>query len=102
MMSSSEYIASFSPHLFWDIDKKQFNMTNCPSQIIQRVLEYGNLNDWALTLSCYGLEKIVSEVKQLRSLDPKALSFICCISDTKKEDYRCYHFQQSNPALWEY
>lgn len=101
-MSPSEYIANFSPNLFWDIDKKQLDLTTCPSQIIQRVLEYGNLNDWALTLSCYGLEKIVAEVKLLRSLDPKALSFICCISDTKKEDYRCYHFQQSNPAHWRY
>lgn len=77
-------------------------MDTCPRQIIQRVLEYGNLNDWHIILSYYGLDKIVTEVKQLRSLDPKILSFVCCISDTQKEDYRCYQYQQSNHVHWMY
>ena len=38
--------------------------------------------------------------KRLRTLDPMALSFICMLSDTNKEDYRCYQFRQSNPTLW--
>lgn len=97
-MSADKYISSFSPNLFWDIDKRQLDMDTCPRQIIQRVLEYGNLNDWHIILSYYGLDKIVAEVKQLRYLDPKILSFLCCISDTQKEDYRCYQYQQSNHA----
>lgn len=101
-MSANKYISSFSPNLFWDIDKEQLDMDTCPRQIIQRVLEYGNLNDWHIILSYYGLDKIVTEVKQLRSLDPKILSFLCCISDTQKEDYRCYQYQQSNRVHWMY
>ena len=38
--------------------------------------------------------------KQARSLDPVALSFICCISHTRKEEYRCYRTAQSNPTPW--
>ena len=101
-MSANECINAFSSHLFWDIDKRLLDLNTCPGQIIQRVLEYGTLDDWKLILHYYGLEKIVKESQQLRSLEPRALSFICSLSDTKKEDYRCYHMQQSNHAHWRY
>ena len=76
------------------------DMDTCPSQIIQRVLEYGTLNDWRLIYRYYGLEKIVSACQSMRTLDPVALAFICGISNTPKEDYRCYRIRQSNPTLW--
>lgn len=99
-MVQRDYIAKLSSHLFWDMDKEQVDMDTCPSQIIQRVLEYGTLDDWKLILSYYGQDKIVSVCRSLRTLDAKALSFICCISDTDKTQYRCYHTTQSNPTLW--
>lgn len=101
-MNSKEYIKKFSPHLFWDMDSDLLDMETCPRQIIQRVLEYGSWGDWKLVRLYYGLDRIVEEVKLIRSLDPKVLSYICCISDTRKEDYRCYHFQQLNPTSWIY
>lgn len=101
-MSANECINSFSSHLFWDIDKKMLDLDTCPGQIIQRVLEYGTFNDWKLILRYYGLDKIVEVSQQLRNLDPKALSFICCISGTLKENYRCYRLQQLNRAHWQY
>lgn len=100
VMQQKEYILKLSSHLFWDIDKDKVDMDTCPAQIIQRVLEYGNLNDWYLIRSYYGLDKILRVCRSLRTLDAKALSFICCITNTKKQDYRCYHIRQSNPTLW--
>ena len=70
------------------------------ASLIQRVLEYGQLSDWTLTRNYYGLDRIVSDCKKLRTLNPKALSFICAISNTNKQDYRCYNFAQSFPTLW--
>ena len=81
----------------------QADMDKAPAQIIQRVLESGEKNDWRLILDYYGyygLDRIVEVCKQLRTLDPVCLLYICCISDTRKEDYRCYHTRQSNPTLW--
>ena len=101
-MTQQDYLSALSPHLFWDINKNRADMDSCPSQIIQRVLEYGTLDDWKLILSYYGLDKIVSECRKLRTLDAKALSFICCISNTDKTQYRCYHTTQSNPARWNF
>ena len=86
--------------LFWDIDMEQVNMDTCPAQIIQRVLEYGIWEDWQIIRNYYGLNKIVEVCRNLRSLDPVALSFICTISDTDKTEYRCYRTKQSAHTLW--
>ena len=99
-MSSNECISKLSKVLFWDIDIEQADMDKYPAHFIQRVLEYGNMDDWRLIRSYYGLPKIVNECKQLRTLDPVCLAYICAISHTKPEEYRCYHFRQSNPTLW--
>ncbi|MCQ2127914.1 MAG: hypothetical protein MJZ08_00575 [Bacteroidaceae bacterium] len=93
-------INEFSPNLFWDVDESQFDMDKYASHVIQRVLEYGQLCDWRIIMSYYGLDKIVEHCRRLRTLDPRALSFICCLSHTKKETYRCYNFAQSFPTLW--
>lgn len=99
-MSNREFIQSFSNNLFWDTDPSTISMETSSRYIIQRVLEYGQMNDWRLINQYYGLQKIVEECKQMRTLDPVCLSFICTISHTKEEDYRCYHFRQSFPKLW--
>lgn len=99
-MSETECITKLSPVLFWDIDREQADMETCPTQIIQRVLEYGTLEDWRIIRNYYGLERIVTCCKNMRTLDPIALAFICCISHTSKEEYRCYRIKRSNPTLW--
>lgn len=99
-MTSKECIGKLSKVLFWDIDIQQADMDKYPAHFIQRVLEYGNMDDWRLLRSYYGMDKIVQVCKGLRTLDPICLSYICTISHTNIEDYRCYHFRQSFPTLW--
>lgn len=91
---------NLSTYLFWDIDQSHYDMDEYPSWTIQRVLEYGQMSDWNYILSYYGLNNIVETCKTMRSLDPRALSFIYLISNTKKEEYRCYTTKLSNPTLW--
>ena len=97
-MSSVSYISQLSPVLFWDIDREHMDVEQHSAGLIQRVLEYGTLQDWRLTRDYYGMDRIVADCKRLRTLDPMALSFVCAMSDTRKENYRCYQFRQSNPA----
>ena len=85
-MSSKECIASLSAHLFWNTDRNEFYMDVCPAYIIQRVLEYDSLKDWQLIYSYYGLDKIVTTCQSLRTLGPKALSFVCGIFKTSKNN----------------
>lgn len=99
-MSQKEVLTKMSDVLFWDIDKSQADFERYPAFFIQRVLEYGNWQDWTLLKAYYGLNRIVDVCKQLRTLDPVCLAFINTISDTQKEDFRCYHTTQSSPTLW--
>lgn len=90
-----------SAHLLWDVDKEKFDIDAYPAWTIQRVLEYGDTPDWHFILSHFGIDRIAELCKTLRTLDPRALSFICLMSNTKKEDYRCYNTRQSMPTLWD-
>lgn len=99
-MSGKECIQRFSPNLFWDANPSELKMDESRGYIIQRVLEYGQMNDWLLINSYYGLDQIVEECKKMRTLNPVCLAFICTISHTKEEEYRCYHFRQSCPTPW--
>ena len=101
-MSEQEYISAFSDYLFWDIDKAALRLEDNAPYVVQRVLELGQLPDWDLLQSYYGLERIVSICKQLRSLDPKALSFISTITSTPREAFRCYSEKQSAQRHWIY
>ena len=58
-MSNKEYINSFSPNLFWDANLSELKMDESRGYIIQRVLEYGQMNDWLLINRYYGLDQIV-------------------------------------------
>lgn len=93
-MEQNEVIMSLSEHLFWDIDKSKLDINVSSAYIIQRVLEYGEWSDWCVIYKYYGIKKISSDCMKMRTLDPKALSYICCISGTKKENYRCFTKKQ--------
>lgn len=89
-MSNAEIITSFSRNLFWDVDPSTINLESNSRYIIQRVLEYGRYSDWKLILSHYGIKVISDTATTLRSLDPKAMSFISAITNIPKEQFRCY------------
>ena len=92
----------FSPNLFWDINSNDIDIEEHATFIVQRVLEYGLIEDWNYILSYYGLSRILSMALQYRSLDPKALSFISAITKTPKENFRCYTTIQLNQQHWNY
>lgn len=99
-MEQTSNLYGLSQPLFWDIDTRNFDIDRNAAWIIQRVLEYGTMKDWMIIEDHFGVDKIVSYAQTLRTLDPVALSFLCFISGTKKEDYRCYHFAKMFPTLW--
>lgn len=57
-MSSKECIMKLSKALFWDADITQADMERHCGFIIQRVLEYGSLEDWRLIQSYFGIDRI--------------------------------------------
>jgi hypothetical protein len=96
----SPEIASFTPALFWDVDRESLDLEKSRALIVQRVLERGHDSDWALLKAYYTVSGIVEIAQKLRSLEPTALAFASCIGNAKKEDFRCFTWKQSNPTHW--
>lgn len=90
----------FTANLFWDVDKETLDIDKYSSQVIQRVLEYGQWSDWNKIVEYYSLEKIKETAKNLRSLEETAMTFVALITNTPLEEFRCYKLKQSNHQLW--
>ena len=101
-MTGKDLLAGLSSYLFWDVDRNSVDAEENASYIIQRVLEYGQLSDWRLVSEYYGMEKIVSKATALPSLEPKAMSFICCLAGIPETQFRCYTTKQSLPRHWNF
>ena len=99
-MENLDKLHGLSPLLFWDVDTTNFNIDKSASWLIPRVLEYGYLSDWRYIKHYYGMDKITTVCKNVRSLDPVALSFISCLSGEEKENFRSYRIAQVYPTLW--
>ena len=93
---------TFSKHLFWDVEIDKLDIETDKSFIIQRVLEYGLLDDWKLIYSYYGLKKISTAVIKLRHLDQRSISFISLLAQIPKENFLCYSMKQSIPKHWNF
>ena len=93
-MSKSDYIQSFSEYLFWDVDKNSIDLEANAPYVVRRVLELGQLSDWDLLVQRYGIPRISSIAQNLRSFEPKALSFISAVSSVPQESFRCYTTKQ--------
>lgn len=95
-------IANFSQHLFWDIDKNKLDFEKSQKFIIQRVLDYGLINDWQIIYNYYGLKKIGEISTTIRDLDKKSISFIATLSNIPRENFLCYTTKQSTPKHWDF
>jgi hypothetical protein len=92
----------FSQNLFWDVDENDLDMDKHKEFIVERVLDYGFINDWQIIKAYYSLDKLGEIAKDIRSLMPKSLAFISTVTDTNIADYRCYKLAQSNPPHWNF
>jgi len=91
-----------SKHIFWDVNTKSIDFVQHARFVIERVITHGNLADWRLIKTHYGLEFIQKEVLQIRSLDKKNLNFLSKLFNIPKREFRCYKQIQSTKTHWNY
>ena len=95
-------ITDLSSHLFWDVDNKNLSLIKNQKLIIQRVLDYGLINDWKIIMDYYGIEKIAETATKIKDLDKKSVAFISTLSNIPKEKFLCYTMRQSHPKHWDF
>ena len=98
--TTTYHLHDIDSRIFWDMELGTLDYEKNAPLIIQRVLEYGDIKDWCAIRKHYGLERIVSISQEFRTLDPIAVAWLCCLSNAKEEDFRCYRIAQLNPTPW--
>jgi len=83
-------IFDLSPHLFWDVDSSLLQFELSKNIIIQKVLEYGVMEDWCIINAVYGREVIKNTALHLKNLDEVTLSFLSNIFQINKQYFRCF------------
>ena len=85
----SEFIASLSQRLFWDVDPETIDDRLHCRYVIQRVLERGSLDDIRAAVAHYTMPFMIAEAQCIRSLDPVTLAFAACLGNVKEDTFRC-------------
>ncbi len=93
---------AISRAIFWDTNYDQIDWVNKSRYVIERVVMYGNLNDWRLIQSFYGMDAIKTAVLNARDLDPKTMNFMSQLFRVPVSEFRCFIYRQSNHIHWEY
>jgi hypothetical protein len=101
-MESKKPIDLLSKHLFWDVNPELLDWEKSKKTIITRVLERGNLNEWNCIIGVYSLNQITETLKTVRYLNPVDLNFIATISNTPKEQFRCFNTKLLTSQHWIY
>jgi len=90
----------WSQHLFWDIDLATLDMEKHAAYIVERVLDNGRMDDWLFIKQYYGMERLKEIAQDIRSMSPKALSFISTVTAVPEDQFRCYGQIHSTNIHW--
>ena len=95
-------VSDYQPHLFWDVDREKINLNEKKAFLVNRVLDYGVMQDWKQLNKDIGIEEIGRIAIKLRDMDPRSMSFVALLTGIDIKDFRCYTLQQSNPQHWHF
>lgn len=99
-MSRKINIKDLSVHLFWDVNKDDFDFDKHKNFLIVRVLQYGNIKDWKIVKNHYSSDEIIEASIKAKSLDAVTLSYVSTIYNIDITKFKCYKNKQLHPNLW--
>lgn len=87
--------------LFWDTDINNIDMVKNKRYIIERILKFGDLDDYRWMRDTYSVEDIKNVILEERSdLDPKSLNFWCRNFDIKESICTKKHLAKTQELFW--
>ncbi len=92
----------FTEAIFWDTNIDNIDVKKHAEYIIERVLNYGRLEDWHELKRLYTLEVILEKARNIKDLHPRSLSFLSLYFDIPKSNFACYTQKQSRQAHFPY
>lgn len=92
--------SSISPSLLWEYDLSHFDWWKSRKIVVQRVIERGWLKDFYAAFNLYGgIEGFREIIKELPSLSPRDMNFVCIVFNLEKEELKCYTRKLSREYL---
>lgn len=78
----------FKP-IFWDTAMQNLDLKKHKKYIIERVLNFGDLEHFSWLLQNYTPEEIIEEVKSNRQIDKRSAVLVANFFDVDKEEIFC-------------
>lgn len=88
--------------LFWDVDPEKIDLIKHRRFILERVINYGTLDNLKEIFRIYGQQKIKKDIYYLKNLSNKSLNFVSFFFSIPKEQLTCYTKKLSNREHWNY
>ncbi len=90
-------IEKLSKKAFWDVDMKTMDSEKHAAYIIQKVFEFGSLQDMLFTHRYYGSKRIKDAFANCTFFLPDSAAFAAVIFDIEKESLKCFSPNRSRP-----
>jgi len=87
--------------LFWDFRFEEIEWRNDYVTVIERVLEWGDADEWQELLRFYGQDKVVNTLKfESTYLMDHTIEKVCTYFHMRPEELRCCMRKQSRKGHW--
>lgn len=93
-MKTPKYIPEIRPEVFWDVPVKEMDYTQYSDFIICRVFNYGNFQEIADVIVCYGKEYVKKLLLSTTNIDAFGLMAASGFFGINEEKFKCYALKQ--------
>lgn len=90
MMKSPKYIPEIRPSVFWDVPKEDIDYTKYSDFVICRVFNYGNFQEIADIIVCYGKEYVKEVLLNSTELNIFGLANASSFLEIPEKNFKCY------------
>ncbi len=87
--------------LFRDINFEQIDFNKNILSIIERVFNFGNIEEFKAIVTYYGVGKIKDSAKKAEYFDPKTLEFVISYFNLNPEEIQCFVKKQFRQPHWQ-
>lgn len=95
-------LPQFIHKYFWEVNPKNVDVDMQSHYIIERILEYGDMEDIKWIWKAYPKKAIIEAVKTSRAISKKTANYWAVILGIPKSKILCFskQFQQTSRAIW--
>ena len=90
-------LKQLSKKAFWDVDMQKMDAEKNANHIIEKVFEFGTLQDMVATHRYYGSQRIKEAFANYTFFLPDSAAFAAIIFDIDKESLKCFSPKPSRP-----